>query len=171
MVQIKYLKIFHLLFENITIDTSELNKDNDSERIVYGTASEWDLVEIPHSGIFVSLVGATIANFSARNTYILSAAVHNGLLATYASGSIIANAKVDNSNYISATDMGGLIHTIYSGTFIYEATFDAYIDITNYLNLRKLTPHDFAMKIIRDVLKETGITATAGIGTKMLLLV
>lgn len=46
---------------------------------------------------------------------------------------------------------------------------EVFMDITNYLNLRKLTPHDFAMKIIRDVLKETGITATAGIGTNMYL--
>ena len=46
---------------------------------------------------------------------------------------------------------------------------EVFMDITNYLNIRKITPHDFAMMIIKDVLKETGVTATAGIGTNMYL--
>ena len=43
------------------------------------------------------------------------------------------------------------------------------MDITHYLKSYELTPHELAMKIIKDVLKETGITATAGIGTNMFL--
>lgn len=43
------------------------------------------------------------------------------------------------------------------------------MDITGYLKLHGKTPRDFAMMIIRDVLKTTGITATAGIGTNMYL--
>ena len=46
---------------------------------------------------------------------------------------------------------------------------EVFMDITNYLNINKITPHDFAMKIIKDVLRETGVTATAGIGTNMYL--
>ena len=46
---------------------------------------------------------------------------------------------------------------------------EVFMDITNYLSIRKINPHDFAMNIIKDVLKETGITATAGIGTNMFL--
>jgi hypothetical protein len=46
---------------------------------------------------------------------------------------------------------------------------EVFMDITNYLNINKITPHDFAMKIIKDVLKETGVTATAGIGSNMYL--
>lgn len=46
---------------------------------------------------------------------------------------------------------------------------EVFIDATTYLNTYKLTPHDFAMIIIKDVLKTTGITATAGIGTNMYL--
>ena len=46
---------------NINIDTSELNNDNDSERLIYNTTEEWDLEVIPHSGIFVSLYCATIS--------------------------------------------------------------------------------------------------------------
>lgn len=46
---------------------------------------------------------------------------------------------------------------------------EVFIDATNYLNLYKLTPRELAMKIILDVLAQTGITATAGIGTNLYL--
>lgn len=46
---------------------------------------------------------------------------------------------------------------------------EVFMDITGYLNTYKLSPHELAMKIIRDVLNTTGITATAGIGTNMYL--
>jgi len=46
---------------------------------------------------------------------------------------------------------------------------EVFIDATDYLDTYKMTAHDLAMKMIRDVLKETGITATAGIGTNMYL--
>lgn len=46
---------------------------------------------------------------------------------------------------------------------------EVFIDATEYLQLYRLSAHDFAMKVIRTVLKETGITATAGIGTNMYL--
>ena len=43
------------------------------------------------------------------------------------------------------------------------------MDVTAYLGSYKMTAHELAMKMIRDVLKQTGITATAGIGTNMYL--
>ena len=46
---------------------------------------------------------------------------------------------------------------------------EVFMDITGYLNASKKTPREFAMTIICDVLKQTGITATAGIGTNMYL--
>ena len=46
---------------------------------------------------------------------------------------------------------------------------EVFIDATNYLKLYGLSPRELAMKIILDVLKNTGITATAGIGTNMYL--
>lgn len=45
---------------------------------------------------------------------------------------------------------------------------EVFMDITGYLHNAK-TPREFAMEVIRTVLKETGITATAGIGTNMYL--
>lgn len=46
---------------------------------------------------------------------------------------------------------------------------EVFIDITHYLATYKKTAHDFARMLIQDVLKTTGITATAGIGTNMYL--
>ena len=46
---------------------------------------------------------------------------------------------------------------------------EVFIDATGYLRTMKMSAHDFAMLLIRDVLKTTGITATAGIGTNMYL--
>ena len=46
---------------------------------------------------------------------------------------------------------------------------EVFIDATEYLRLYKCTAHELAMRLIRDVLSETGITATAGIGTNLYL--
>jgi DNA polymerase V len=46
---------------------------------------------------------------------------------------------------------------------------EVFIDVTGYLNTYKLSAHDFAMKMIREILETTGITATAGIGTNLYL--
>jgi len=46
---------------------------------------------------------------------------------------------------------------------------EVFMDVTNYLSAAKLTAREFAMKIILDILKTTGITATAGIGTNLYL--
>ena len=46
---------------------------------------------------------------------------------------------------------------------------EVFMDITHYLRSSGMTPGEFAMTIIRDVLAQTGITATAGIGTNLYL--
>jgi len=46
---------------------------------------------------------------------------------------------------------------------------EVFIDATAYLHPMHLTPHELTMKLIKEVLAETGITATAGIGTNMYL--
>ena len=46
---------------------------------------------------------------------------------------------------------------------------EVFIDITHYLPTYKMNAHDFARKLIQEVLNTTGITATAGIGTNMYL--
>lgn len=60
-------------------------------------------------------------------------------------------------NYVSSEDM-----------HVYSVD-EVFIDCTNYLKYYGISARELAMKMILDVLKETGITATAGIGTNMYL--
>lgn len=46
---------------------------------------------------------------------------------------------------------------------------EVFIDVTAYLKTYKMTAHELTIKMIRDVLSVTGITATAGIGTNLYL--
>ena len=46
---------------------------------------------------------------------------------------------------------------------------EVFMDITGYLKKYNNSPHEMAMTIIKDVLRETCITATGGIGTNMYL--
>lgn len=46
---------------------------------------------------------------------------------------------------------------------------EVFMDVTHYLDSYKTTAHQLAIKIIHDVYSQTGITATAGIGTNMYL--
>ena len=46
---------------------------------------------------------------------------------------------------------------------------EVFIDATAYLKTYGMTAHELTMAMVRDVLKTTGITATAGIGTNMYL--
>ena len=46
---------------------------------------------------------------------------------------------------------------------------EVFIDATDYLRFYRTTPRGFTIMLIRAVLEETGITATAGIGTNMYL--
>ena len=75
------------------------------------------------------------------------------------------------AHYIEVSSM------IYSIYLKYIAPEDIHVysidevimDVTAYLGTYKLTAHQLAMKMIRDVLSQTGITATSGIGTNMYL--
>ena len=46
---------------------------------------------------------------------------------------------------------------------------EVFIDATNYLKHYKMTGRELARTMVKEVLKQTGITATAGIGTNMYL--
>ena len=52
--------------------------------------------------------------------------------------------------------------------FVYSID-EVFCDITNYLKMYKMTPKELVSMIIKDVYENTGITATAGIGTNMYL--
>ena len=46
---------------------------------------------------------------------------------------------------------------------------EVFIDATEYLRMYNVDAHSLAMRLIKDVLKETGVTATAGIGPNLYL--
>ena len=80
-------------------------------------------------------------------------------------------AKPRMAHYI---DTSAKIYSIYlkylsrDDIFVYSID-EIFADITNYLKYYKLTPKQLVTKIINDVYKQTGITATAGIGTNLFL--
>lgn len=46
---------------------------------------------------------------------------------------------------------------------------EVFMDVTNYMQIYKMSPRELAKKIVQEILAETGITATAGIGTNLYL--
>ena len=46
---------------------------------------------------------------------------------------------------------------------------EVFIDVSAYLNTYKMSAHELALKMIRDVMMVTGVTATAGIGSNLYL--
>ena len=58
----------------------------------------------------------------------------------------------------------------FSADDIYVYSIDeVFIDVTHYLQTYKITPRELVTKVIKNVYDETGITATAGIGTNLYL--
>ena len=69
-----------------------------------------------------------------------------------------------------STDIYNIYLKYISKEDIYVYSIDeAFFDVTNYLKLYNKTPEDLATMIVHDVYEQTGITATAGIGTNMYL--
>ena len=93
---------------------------------------------------------------------------------------LIKNPKLELDFVIATPRMAKYIEIsskIYSIYLKYVAAEDihvysideVFIDVTSYLDSYKISAHELAIRMIRDVLKETGVTATAGIGTNMYL--
>ena len=66
------------------------------------------------------------------------------------------------------------IYNIYLKWFSHEDIYvysidEVFIDVTHYLKTYNMTARELVTKVIQDVYKETGITATAGIGTNLYL--
>ena len=71
-------------------------------------------------------------------------------------------------------EVSSIIYSIYlrhvsQDDIVVYSIDEVFIDATQYLKLYDLTAREFTMKLIREVLAETGITATAGIGTNLFL--
>ncbi len=80
-------------------------------------------------------------------------------------------AKPRMARYIEvSTKIYGIYLRYVSAEDIHVYSIDeVFMDVTPYLDSYKMTAHELAMTMIREVLRETGITATAGIGTNLYL--
>lgn len=78
---------------------------------------------------------------------------------------IIATPRMQRYLDVSAEIYGVYLKYI-APQDVYSYSIDeVFIDAAPYLNMYKMTAHELAMTIVRDILKSVGITATAGIGT------
>ena len=69
-----------------------------------------------------------------------------------------------------SSEIYGIYLKYLSPTDIHVYSIDeSFMDLTPYLNLYGMTAHELVVSIIRDVLWNTGITATGGIGTNLYL--
>ena len=82
---------------------------------------------------------------------------------------IVAPPRMEYYSNYSAKIFGIYLKYVAKEDIISYSIDEVFMDITRYLTTAGKTPHEFAMSIIRDVLSETGITATAGIGTNLYL--
>ena len=94
---------------------------------------------------------------------------------------VVQKAREHQFDYIAAPPR--MAHYIEVSTKVYQTYLkyiapedihvysidEVFMDVTAYLGTYKMTAHELAIKMIRDVLATTGITATAGIGTNMYL--
>lgn len=72
---------------------------------------------------------------------------------------------LDYSQKIFATY---LQHVAPEDIFAYSID-EVFCDISGYLKIHQFTAHEFVTKMVRDVYRQTGITATAGIGSNLYL--
>ena len=82
---------------------------------------------------------------------------------------IIAPPRMKLYEKISARIIGIYLNYVSSEDIHVYSIDECFIDVTGYLKTYSLSAHEMAITMIRDVLHDTGITATAGIGTNLYL--
>ena len=103
--------------------------------------------------------------FVARSYNAKSLAENPNLKLAY----IIATPRMAHYIEVSSKIYGIYLRYIAKEDIHVYSIDEVFIDATNYLHSSGKSAHDLARVMIQDVLKETGITATAGIGTNMYL--
>ena len=81
----------------------------------------------------------------------------------------IAPPRMKLYEEISARIVSIYLRHVTSDNIIVYSIDEVFLDVTGLLNASRITAHDLAVSIIREVLLETGITATAGIGSNLYL--
>lgn len=103
--------------------------------------------------------------FTGRSTYDPDLKAHDGWELDY----IVAPPRMRLYMQYSARIYGIYLRYIAPEDIHVYSVDEVFIDATDYLQSYRMTPHELAVKMIHEVLRETGITATAGIGTNFYL--
>lgn len=82
---------------------------------------------------------------------------------------MIAPPRMARYMEVSSSIYGIYLKYIAPEDIVVYSIDEVFIDVTNYLPLYDMTPRELTMKMIREILNKTGITATAGIGTNLYL--
>lgn len=82
---------------------------------------------------------------------------------------IIAKPRMRLYELVSAKIVSIYLKYVSPEDLLVYSIDEVFMDVTNYLTTYHMTARELADKMIRDVLSQTGITATAGIGTNMYL--
>ncbi len=82
---------------------------------------------------------------------------------------IVAPPRMSRYMEISAMIYGIYLRYVAPEDIFAYSVDEVFIDLTAYLDTYGMTAHEMVIRMIREVLSETGITATAGIGTNMFL--
>ena len=130
-----------------------------------GRARLFEVVQKVRELNALRLTRARRQSFAGESTDADELAAHPELAITY------ITARPRMAHYIAASSR---IYSIYlryiAPEDIHAYSIDeVFIDATDYLPLYGLNARELAMKMILEVLRETGITATAGIGTNLYL--
>ncbi len=84
-------------------------------------------------------------------------------------GYIIAPPRMKLYEQISTQIVSIYMKYISADDIVVYSIDEVFLDLTSYLKTYNMTAHELVMQMIREVLYETGITATAGIGTNLYL--
>ena len=111
------------------------------------------------------LTGDPEADFAGASPYLDSLSSDTSLKLEY----LIAPPRMNRYMEISSQIYGIYLKFVSEEDVIVYSIDEVFIDVTKYLKTYGLTAKEIAMMMIREVLHDTGITATAGIGTNMYL--
>ena len=130
-----------------------------------GRARLFEVVQKVRELNALRLTRARRQSFAGESTDADELAAHPELAITY------ITARPRMAHYIAASSRIYRIYLRYiAPEDIHAYSIDeVFIDATDYLPLYGLNARELAMKMILEVLRETGITATAGIGTNLYL--
>lgn len=84
-------------------------------------------------------------------------------------GYLVAPPRMQYYEKLSRQIYGIYLKFVAAEDIVVYSIDEVFIDVTSYLSHYKMTAHDLAKTMIREVLYATGITATAGTGTNLYL--